>query len=252
MKKTIIIIELFVFSSLLACNVNADKNFDNQQKKIASSQSSEIVADFTKTFQGTINNKYEITMTLTKKSTVITGSYKYKTQTNSLNLKGTIDANGNLNVNEFNDKGSITGVFKGKIANSNISGTWEKPDGSKSFAFNVSEAQKVSAGNTNSSAELVWVGNYLDKFGRVLKITAKSPKQGGEVKFELDMVNENCQEIFEGTANTTSPTVAYYRDETGCSVKLTLNDDGSIDITESNCLHGARCGGTEGNYKRKK
>jgi len=252
MKKTIIIIELFVVSSLLAFTGDADKNVDNQQNQIASSLSSEIVADFTKTFQGTINNKYEITMILIKKSAVITGSYKYKTQTNSLNLKGTIDANGNLNVNEFNDKGSITGVFKGKLANSNISGTWEKPDGSKSFAFNVSEANKVVGGNTTSSTEPVWAGNYVDKFGRVLKISAKSPKQEGEVKFELDMVNENCQEIFEGTANTTSPTVAFYRDETGCSVQLTLNDDGSINIAESNCLHGARCGDTEGNYKRKK
>ncbi|MBK7666665.1 MAG: hypothetical protein IPJ32_04550 [Sphingobacteriaceae bacterium] len=244
MKKAIIFLELFIVSSLLACNNNADKNIDSHLNQTASLTLSEIVADFTKTFQGTINNKYEIEMTLTKKGSNITGAYKYTTQNSSLTLKGTIDASGNLNLNEFNSKGSITGFFKGKLAGSSISGTWEKPDGSKSFPFKVSEQ---SAAKSSPS----WAGKYVDEFGRILTIS--TPKTDGEINFSVVLANANCEEgEFSWKVYLESENKAFGAQD-DIKIQLVRDDANTITITEDSPFgtHGARCGDTGGTYKRK-
>ncbi len=245
MKKAIIILELFIASSLIACNGKTDNNADSHLNQTTNLTTSEIVVDFTKTFQGTINNKYEIEMNLTKKGSTVTGSYKYTTQNSSLTLKGTIDANGNINLSEFNSKGSITGVFKGNLIGPSISGTWEKPDGSKSFPFKASEqsVEKISP---------TWAGNYIDEFGRVLTVSA--PKADGEISFSVVLANANCEEgEFSWKVYLESDNKAFGAQD-DIKIQLVRDDDDTITITEDSPIgtHGARCGDTGGTYKRKK
>lgn len=95
-----------------------------------------------------------------------------------------------------------------------------------------------------------WEGNYIDEFGRILKLS--NPKADGEIKFSIDMVNANCQEIFEGTAYLVSSYKAEGSDGTDeCRIVLELSNDG-ITITDNGCSHGSRCGDASGIYKQKK
>jgi len=42
-------------------------------------------------------------------------------------------------LNEFNSKGSMTGIFRGKLDDGRATGQWLKPDGSKVYDFSFSE-----------------------------------------------------------------------------------------------------------------
>ena len=104
----------------------------------------------------------------------------------------------------------------------------------------------VTGGSNIKTNQDSWSGSFVDEIGRALTVTEAKPN----IQFSLSLANENCQEVVEGAATITDPTVAEYKDEMGCKITLILVSDG-IKITESNCTHGARCGNTEGNYKRK-
>jgi hypothetical protein len=248
MKKTIIV-GLLISGSLFACNGGSDNSTENKLVENSTTGSTNSLVDFTKNFVGKINDKYEIVMSLTKTGNDIIGTYKYKSQNSSLKLKGTVDNSGNLNINEFNDKGSISGVFKGKIDASNIVGTWEKPDGSKSFNFTVYEDKTVASTADDNTK---WTGTYEDKFGAILKVTG--PADDGAVKFKFEIINEKCQSEYDGTAYLTKAGVANFDGENGskCHLNFTFNDN-EITVEETDCFGelGAACsfGST---YKKKK
>jgi len=100
---------------------------------------SEVTQDFTKTFQGAINNSYEITLNITKFGSELSGDYHYDGHSSSLKLKGQIDETGSFTLNEFNSKGSMTGIFRGQLTGGGAMGQWLKPDGSKVYDFSFSE-----------------------------------------------------------------------------------------------------------------
>jgi hypothetical protein len=97
-------------------------------------------------FRGTIAGTLKIEMTLVRDGERVTGSYFYPKVGKNIELKGTIDKGGNLDVRESDESGKETGVFKGKWKpatdspdpNLNeIDGKWSRPDGSKETAFLV-------------------------------------------------------------------------------------------------------------------
>jgi len=217
-----------------------------------------VVPDFTKSFEGTINSKYRIIMTLTKNANNLNGTYTYKSQGTPIKISGTTDDNGNLTINEFNDKGNMTGIFKGQLSGNNIIGQWTKPDGSKTMPFSISESTngettiaKTELNNADDYSN--WTGTYVDEFKRrILKITG--PASDGAVKFELTPQNSaSCQEdVWVGTAYLTNSAVANYTEEgSECHFNFTFNS-GQIEVHEYDCSHGASCGTFDGFYTKKK
>ncbi|MBK6836315.1 MAG: hypothetical protein IPG89_19460 [Bacteroidetes bacterium] len=99
--------------------------------------------DFTASYEGSINDKYEITMQLIKVGNSIGGYYSYKNKGTKIWLNGSVLEDGSIDMPEIN-KGTVTGVFKGKIANNKFTGTWSKADNSKSMPFNVSQTSIAS------------------------------------------------------------------------------------------------------------
>lgn len=97
------------------------------------------IVDFTKHFSGTIDNKYKIDMTFTKIGTSLVGEYSYSGKSVLLLLRGTINENGNLEVQEFNDKGEKTGIFRGLLAGNSATGQWSNVTGNKIMPFIITE-----------------------------------------------------------------------------------------------------------------
>jgi hypothetical protein len=139
MKKNITIYILTTALIYSSCGSSENKNAETIEQ-ITSNNTPNIVTDFTKTFEGAIDGKHGIIMTLTKNANNLNGSYTYKRQGTPIKIFGTTDDNGNLTINEFNDKGNMTGIFKGQLSGNNIIGQWTKPDGSKSMPFSISES----------------------------------------------------------------------------------------------------------------
>lgn len=143
MKKTIFALTVIISSIILSCN-SGKLNPINVKTENAPS-TVPAMADFTKSYSGTLNNKYKIEMTLNKTGNSISGNYKYSRKENSLKISGTIDNVGNFTINEFNDNGSMTGIFKGQLTDNKAFGQWSIPDGSKTMPFSIYET------NTNSN-----------------------------------------------------------------------------------------------------
>jgi len=99
----------------------------------------EVTQDFTKTFRGAINDSYKITLNIKRFGSELSGDYHYDGHSSSLKLQGQIDESGSFTLNEFNSKGSMTGIFRGKLDDGRATGQWLKPDGSKVYDFSFSE-----------------------------------------------------------------------------------------------------------------
>jgi len=122
---------LIMFFSLCGCRQNVSESHEESKN--------EIVQDFTKTFRGAINDSYKITLNIKKFGSELSGDYHYDGRSSSLKLKGNIDETGNFTLNEFNSKGSMTGIFRGQLTGRGAMGQWLKPDGSKVYNFSFSE-----------------------------------------------------------------------------------------------------------------
>jgi hypothetical protein len=252
MKIIIIIITAAtIIAFLCSCTSNNDNNTTEQTANNTSN-----ISNFTKSFEGTINNKFGIIMTLTKNAKSLNGTYTYKNKGIPIKISGSIDDNGNLTINEFNDNVSMTGVFKGQLSGENIIGNWEKPDGSKIIPFSITESVNtetsiVKSTKNNSDDDSNWTGTYVDKFGSTLKL--KGPSSDGALKFKLIQASANCIGLVEGIAYLTKTGVANFdAEDDNCHLNFTFNP-GSIQVSEYDCenYRGASCGTFDGWYNKK-
>lgn len=102
-----------------------------------------------KHFKGSIGSSLDLQMKLVRTSDQLTGNYFYQKIGTKIDLKGAIDKDGNVLLQEFDPTGKQTGLFKGIwSANNetgliNIAGNWSKPPGEKGddkkTAFSVHE-----------------------------------------------------------------------------------------------------------------
>ncbi len=90
-------------------------------------------------YEGTIDGKYGIVMTLTfSNSGEVSGQYYYKSKKSPILLQGSINSDGVLILEEkVNEK--VTGNFTGKWSGSEYSGLWISADGDKELPFKVME-----------------------------------------------------------------------------------------------------------------
>lgn len=94
-------------------------------------------------FRGWIAN-LSIEMTLVRETGRLTGTYFYPRVGKNIDLKGTIDSGGKLELRETDETGKDTGVFKGQwksneIGFADIEGKWSRPDGSKETDFELTQ-----------------------------------------------------------------------------------------------------------------
>ena len=122
---------LCMLFTLSGCRQNEAES--NEESK------NEVTQDFTKTFRGAINDSYKITLNIKRFGSELSGDYHYDGHSSSLKLQGQIDETGSFTLNEFNSKGSMTGIFRGQLTGGGAMGQWLKPDGSKVYDFSFSE-----------------------------------------------------------------------------------------------------------------
>jgi hypothetical protein len=115
------------------------------------------IAPQTKFFQGSIGTTLDLQMKLVRTGEQLNGSYFYRKVGSKIDLRGRIDSEGNVTLDEFDSGGKQTGLFKGiwrvkpedgLIA---IAGNWSKPPGEKGsekkIAFSLHEEPISFTGN---------------------------------------------------------------------------------------------------------
>jgi hypothetical protein len=103
----------------------------------------------TKFFKGSIGSSLDLQMKLVRTGDQVSGSYFYQRIGTRIDLRGNIDKDGNLTLEEFDPTGKQTGVFKGIWMTDpadgliTLAGNWSKPPSEKGSdkktAFSVHE-----------------------------------------------------------------------------------------------------------------
>jgi hypothetical protein len=103
----------------------------------------------TKHFKGSIGTSLDLQMKLVRTGDQLAGSYFYRKVGTRIDVRGNVDKDGSLTLDEFDPKGKQTGVFKGiwTIDQSDglitLAGNWSKPPNEKGsdkkIAFSVHE-----------------------------------------------------------------------------------------------------------------
>ena len=140
-----------------------------------------ISLNFSKAFAGLVGDSFKIEMRLQRNGGDLSGSYffqpahdvvlhgnyagepaRWADKNNALAridvpIRGTVDSQQNFIVEEFNDKGSKTGIFKGQFGpDGGMEGTWSKPTGKSQTQFSLKdEADKASGGNYRVVSKLI-------------------------------------------------------------------------------------------------
>lgn len=174
----------------------------------------------TKHFTGSIGSTLDLQMKLVREGDKLTGSYFYQKVGTRITLRGTVDKDGNLTLDEFDPSGKQTGVFKGLWSVDaqdgliKLAGNWSKPPGEKGddkkTAFSVREepinfstdvdvvAKSVKENNKKLMYEIdaqypqITGGNNpnLEKFNQLARTTVLKIVSG----FKKDMAPEEGEE----------------------------------------------------------
>jgi hypothetical protein len=209
-------------------------------------------------FRGTIAGDLSIEMTLTRDGDRLTGSYFYPKVGKNINLTGTIDKEGNVELRESDEAGKDTGVFKGKwkaatdspdASLNAIEGKWSKPDGSKETEFLVDQQPIEFSAAVRVTPKVIKEANKQKRY----TVDAEYPQIEGDQRF--DGFNREARNLVtkdvaafkagetSGEADSGTP------DETqesslgvGYEIRLATDDLISIEFTESNYEAGAAHG----------
>src|SRR6185369_4059974 len=113
----------------------------------------------TKHFKGSIGSSLDLQMKLVRTGDQLAGSYFYQRVGTRIDLRGNVDKDGNLTLEEFDKSGKQTGLFKGiwTVDSSNglatLAGNWSKPptekDSDKKTAFSVHEEPITFTGDVD-------------------------------------------------------------------------------------------------------
>jgi hypothetical protein len=219
-----------------------------------------VVAE-TKRFKGSIGTSLDLQMKLVRTGDQLAGSYFYQKVGTRIDLRGNVDKDGNLTLEEFDPSGKQTGLFKGiwtvdqKDGMITLAGNWSKPpnqkDSDKKTAFSVHEepisftgdvdlvSKQIKENNKKLNYEIavqypqLTGGNNpnLEKFNQAAR-AAVTKKVAG---FKKDMTpdeGENTDETRPEDSMGSDLTISY-------TVALAQDDLVSIDFEVSSYFQGA-------------
>jgi len=211
-------------------------------------------------FRGTIANNLAIEMTLTRDGDRLTGTYFYPKVGKNINLTGTVDKDGNVELKESDEGGKDTGVFKGKWkpatdspdpALNEIEGKWSRPDGAKETAFQVVQQPIAFNAAVRVTPRVIKEANKAKHY----TVDAEYPQIEGDTRFDnfnrearnlitKDVAAFRTSETSEET-DAGSETPAETLDSTldiGYEIRYATDDLISVEFTEGSYERGAAHG----------
>lgn len=138
---------LFAFIAFPACKKTSAPSNQTAANPSASSEAQPALggttpAGETKYFKGSIGSTLGLQMKLVREGEKLSGTYSYQKVGTPIDIRGTIDKNGAVVIDEFDSGGTQTGTFKGLWNEDEngliaIAGNWTKPNSDKKTAFSL-------------------------------------------------------------------------------------------------------------------
>lgn len=196
-----------------------------------------------------------IEMTLVRDATNLTGTYFYPRVGKNINLKGSIDSGGKLELRESDDTGKDTGVFKGQWKSNEaglaaIEGKWSRPDGSKETDFELTQQPIEFTAAVHVTPKVVRENNKEAKYS----INVEYPQIDGDSRF--DSFNQQARAMVskdiaafktaEGTPGEADTDLADEAQtstlDIGYNIRFATDDLISVEFSESQYEAGAAHG----------
>lgn len=150
----------------------------------------------TKFFKGSIGSRLGLQMRLTRDGDNLTGNYFYDKVGTRIDIKGTIDKDNNITLDEFDSGGKQTGQFKGTwLANAdgtaNLAGNWTKPGSDKKTAFSLHEEPIEFTAAVELVAKQIKENNKKLNY----QIEAAYPQATGSSDNRFDKFNQEARSV---------------------------------------------------------
>lgn len=225
------------------------------------SQGGTTVLAETKHFKGSIGTSLDLQMKLVRTGDQLAGSYFYQKVGARIDVRGNVDKDGNLTLDEFDPSGKQTGLFKGiwtvdqKDGLITLAGNWSKPlsekGSDKKTAFSVHEEPITFTGDVDLVSKQIKENNKklnyqiavqypqltggnnpnLEKFN-VAARAAVTKKVAGFKKDMAPEEGENTEETRPEDSMGSDLTISY-------TVVLAQDDLVSVDFEVSSYSQGA-------------
>jgi hypothetical protein len=213
----------------------------------------------TKYFKGSIGSALDLQMKLAREGEKLTGSYYYQKVGTKIDLRGTVDKDGAVTLEEFDTGGKQSGVFKGlwkpgEDGAIEVSGNWTKPSSDKKTAFSLHEQPIEFSNGVEIVSKSIREKNKKLKY----EVDVVYPQLSGSGDPSVEKFNQTVRSLVTKKVNgfkkemtpTTEELSPEPTDETsteslgsditiGYEVALAKNDLISIEFTDSSYSAGA-------------
>jgi Protein of unknown function (DUF3298) len=209
-------------------------------------------------FSGTIGNNLRIEMSLLRDRDQLTGTYFYPRVGKNIDVKGSVDKDGNVDLRESDEAGKETGVFNGKwkvgtedpsAGLNEIQGKWSRPDGSKETTFALTQQPvEFSASSVRLTPKTIKETSKEKHY----TIEAEYPQIEGDARFEKfnrearALVIKDVGAFKAGEAERNTELAADLPDETQTStldlfyvIRYASDDLISVELSEGTYSRGA-------------
>ena len=205
-------------------------------------------------FRGWIAN-LSIEMALVRETERLTGTYFYPRVGKNIDLRGTIDSGGKLELRETDETGKDTGVFKGQwksneIGFAAIEGKWSRPDGSKETDFELTQQPIEFTAVVRVVPKVIRENNKEGKY----TVNVEYPQIEGDSRFDAfnqqarSMINKDIA-AFKSAEGNPGEEETDLADEAqtstldvGYNVRFATDDLISVEFSESQYSRGAAHG----------
>jgi hypothetical protein len=196
-KRLLLALALIVFAGVSACRRQSVADQPVVVPATGAEQQAQggvIAAVQTKFFKGSIGNALDLQMKLARDGDKLAGSYFYQKVGTRIDVRGDVDKDGNVMLEEFDPKGTQTGVFKGVWKQDTdgvieISGNWTKPNSDKKTAFSLHELPIEFSGATEIVSRRISEKNKKLKY----EVDAQYPQLTGSTDPNFEKFNQNVR-----------------------------------------------------------
>lgn len=150
----------------------------------------------TKHFKGSIGSALGLQMKLMRAVDRLTGTYFYQKVGTKIDLRGTVDNDGNMVLEEFDSAGKQTGVFTGTWTTNpsgliQLAGNWSKPNSDKKTAFSLHEEPIAFTGEVEIVAKRIKEDNKKLRY----EIDAQYPQLKGSTNPNFEKFNQSARAL---------------------------------------------------------
>ena len=159
-------------------------------------QGGTTAAGETRYFRGSIGSALGLQMKLLREGEKLNGNYFYQKVGTKIDLRGTIDNDGNVNLEEFDGSGKQTGVFKGTWTTDEtgliqLAGNWSKPGSDKQTAFSLHEEPISFSTAVEIVAKRIKENNKKLRY----EIDAEYPQLTGSTNPNFEKFNQHARAV---------------------------------------------------------